>query len=50
MSQRTSRKRRHQITGIDDCKRIRVLKVYDARDQRTAIKFIDEVRAGCRSA
>jgi len=35
----------HQaFTAIDDCTRIRVLKVYDACNQHTAIRFIDEVR------
>src|ERR671911_2520401 len=33
----------YQFTAIDDCTRIRVLKVYDACNQRTAIAFIDEV-------
>ena len=39
-----TRKRLYQFTAIDDCTRIRVLKVYDACTQRTAIRFIDEVR------
>jgi transposase InsO family protein len=38
-----TRKRLFQFTAIDDCTRIRVLKVYDACNQTTAIKFIDEV-------
>ena len=38
-----TRKRLYQFTAIDDCTRIRVLKVYDACNQRTAIRFIDEV-------
>ena len=38
-----SRRRLYQFTAIDDCTRIRVLKVYDACNQRTAIRFIDEV-------
>jgi transposase InsO family protein len=38
-----SRKRLYQFTAIDDCTRIRVLKVYDACNQRTAIRFTDEV-------
>jgi len=37
-------KRLYQFTAIDDCTRIRVLKVYDACNQRTAIHFIEEVR------
>ncbi len=39
-----TRKRLNQFTAIDDCTRIRMLKVYDACDQRTAIRFLDEVR------
>ena len=38
-----SRRRLYQFTAIDDCTRIRVLKVHDACNQRTAIVFIDEV-------
>ena len=38
-----TRKRLYQFTAIDDCTRIRVLKVYDACNQRTAIQFFDEV-------
>jgi transposase InsO family protein len=36
-------KRLYQFTAIDDCTRIRVLKIYDACNQRTAIRFFDEV-------
>jgi len=39
-----TRKRLYQFTAIDDCTRIRVLKVNDACKQRTAIRFVDEVR------
>ena len=39
-----TRKRLYQFTAIDDCTRIRVLKVYDSCNQSTAIRFIDEVR------
>lgn len=39
-----TRKRLYQFTAIDDCTRIRVLKVYDACNQKTAIQFADEVR------
>lgn len=39
-----TRTRVDQFTAIDDCTRIRVLKVYDACNQRTAIRFIDDVR------
>lgn len=38
-----TRRRLYQFTAIDDCTRLRVLKVYDACTQRTAILFIDEV-------
>ena len=38
-----TRKRMYQYTAIDDCTRIRVLKVYDANNQETAVRFIDEV-------
>ena len=38
-----TRRRLYQFTAIDDCTRIRVLKVYDACNQRTAIQFVDDV-------
>jgi transposase len=38
-----TRKRLYQFTAIDDCTRIRVLKIYDACHQRTAIRVIDDV-------
>ncbi len=38
-----TRRRLYQFTAIDDCTRIRVLKVFDACNQRAAIAFIDEV-------
>jgi transposase InsO family protein len=38
-----TRKRLYQFTAIDDCTRIRVLKIYDACNQRTAIRFMDDV-------
>jgi transposase InsO family protein len=38
-----TRTRFYQFTAIDDCTRVRVLKVYDACNQRTAIHFVDEV-------
>ena len=38
-----SRKRLYQFTAIDDCTRIRVLKVFDTCNQATAIRFIDDV-------
>jgi transposase InsO family protein len=39
-----TRKRLYQFTAIDDCTRIRVLKVYDACNQATAISFMNDVR------
>ena len=38
-----TRKRLYQFTAIDDCTRVRILKVYDACNQRTAIRFADDV-------
>jgi hypothetical protein len=38
-----SKKRLYQFTAIDDCTRIRVLKIYDACNQATAVNFVDEV-------
>jgi len=38
-----TRKRLYQFTAIDDCTRIRVLKVFDACNQVTAIRFADDV-------
>lgn len=38
-----TRKRLFQFTAIDDCTRIRVLKIYDRCNQTAAIQFIDEV-------
>jgi transposase InsO family protein len=35
--------RLYQFTAIDDCTRIRVLKVFSACNQRTAIQFMDDV-------
>jgi len=39
-----TRRRLHQFTAIDDCTRIRVLKIYERCNQATAIQFIDEVQ------
>jgi transposase InsO family protein len=39
-----TRRRLFQFTAIDDCTRIRVLKIYDRCNQTTALRFIDEVR------
>ena len=36
-------KRLYQFTAIDDCTRIRVLKIYDACNQSSAIRFVNEV-------
>jgi len=38
-----TQKRFYQFTAIDDCTQIRILKVYDACNQRSAIHFIDTV-------
>jgi transposase InsO family protein len=38
-----SRKKHYQFTAIDDCTRIRVLRIYPRNDQRTAVQFIDYV-------
>lgn len=38
-----TRKRLYQFIAIDDCTRIRVLKVYDGCNQRTTTQFIEEV-------
>jgi transposase InsO family protein len=38
-----TKKRLYQFTAIDDCTRIRVLKIYDACNQETAVEFTDEV-------
>ncbi len=37
------RKKHYQYTAIDDCTRLRVLKIFDRLDQKTAIRFIDYV-------
>jgi len=36
-----SRKKHYQFTAIDDCTRLRVLKIYDRLNQKTAIDFVD---------
>lgn len=38
-----SRKKHYQFTAIDDCTRIRVLRIYDRLNQQTAIRFLDYV-------
>ena len=40
-----SRRKYYQFTAIDDCTRLRVLRVYDRCNQATAIRFLDEVMA-----
>jgi transposase InsO family protein len=37
----TSRKKYYQFTAIDDCTRLRVLRIYDKLNQKTAIQFAD---------
>jgi len=37
-------KRLYEFTAINDCTRIRILKIYDACNQRTAIRFLNDVR------
>ena len=39
------RKKYYQYTAIDDCTRLRVLRIYDKHDQKTAIAFLDYVMA-----
>ena len=38
-----SRRKYYQFTAIDDCTRLRVLRVYDRLNQQTAIQFVDYV-------
>jgi len=38
-----TRKRLYQFTAIDDCTRIRVLKIYDACNQTSSVDFANEV-------
>jgi len=38
-----SRKKHYQYTAIDDCTRIRVLRIYPRNDQKTAVQFLDYV-------
>jgi len=44
-----SEKRLYQFTAIDDCTRIRVLKIYDTCNQSSAVRFIDEVSSLSRA-
>ena len=45
----SSRKKYYQFTAIDDCTRIRVLRIYDQLNQKTAIQFADYVLDKCPS-
>src|SRR5215207_6683036 len=38
-----TRKKHYQFTAIDDCTRVRVLRIYDRLNQTTAIRFVDYV-------
>jgi transposase InsO family protein len=38
-----SRRKYYQFTAIDDCTRIRVLRIYDRLDQKRAIQFVDYI-------
>jgi transposase InsO family protein len=38
-----ARKKHYQFTAIDDCTRLRVLRIYDQLSQKTAIQFVDYV-------
>ncbi len=38
-----ARRRYYQYTAIDDCTRVRVLKIYERNTQQTAIAFVDDV-------
>jgi PIN domain nuclease of toxin-antitoxin system len=39
-----SRRKFHQFTAIDDCTRLRVLRIYDRCNQKIAIQFVDYVQ------
>jgi transposase InsO family protein len=38
-----TRKKHYQYTAIDDCTRLRVLKIYPQNNQKTAVQFVDYV-------
>ena len=38
-----SRRKHYQFTAIDDCTRLRVLRIYPQLNQKTAIQFVDYV-------
>jgi transposase InsO family protein len=40
-----SRRKYYQFTAIDDCTRLRVLRIYDRLNQQTAIQFLDYLLA-----
>jgi hypothetical protein len=42
-SQSGSRRKHYQFTAIDDCTRLRVLRIYPKLNQQTAIQFLDYV-------
>jgi transposase InsO family protein len=42
-SQAGSRRKHYQFTAIDDCTRLRVLRIYPKLNQQTAIQFLDYV-------
>jgi len=44
-----SRKKYYQFTAIDDCTRLRVLRIYDRLSQKTAIQFADFLLGKSRS-
>lgn len=39
----SSKERYYQYTAIDDCTRLRVLRLYERNDQRTAIQFVNHI-------
>jgi transposase len=43
------RKKFYQFTAIDDCTRLRVLRLYPHCDMKTAIQFYDYTASGCLS-
>jgi transposase InsO family protein len=40
-----SRRKYYQFTAIDDCTRLRVLRIYDRLNQKSAVQFLDYVLA-----
>ena len=45
LTQEAREKKYYQYTAIDDCSRIRILKIYDSLNQKTSIQFTDYVLA-----